>query len=508
MSSDTAHKAVLALAFGAAFCLGVFLSPCVEQAQASSYPTAIQYRAKKSHWKAKGSKTYLYATKKKASRKAKPAKVKGGLVKLGKKSYYFDAKGAQRTGWTRVAPSYYAFFERENGKGGVLAKSKTVEGIRLDSHGYAKLNKTNLPELELYVKANDLLRTIAKPRWSKERTFKACFDYFASYEHFSYYSERTFRDYTAQHVDYALDLLDPDKRKGDCDSWSTAFAYVVTAMGSRDVLVVTNGTHSWVEIGGLIYDPQRSIKHSRTYGIRYGELPGKDPYKKYTRPHVAYRVYPAQRAWTGAAVAHAKLKKAYRLVKFSGARYYAAKAGYAVSKWATWKHERYYLKSDGTAAAGSYRAKEAGKKRWLVFRANGKLARGNGSMYIRVAGKLYYVTAKGRAISGVHDGKFYLPTGEAGTGVRYSGGAFYALGSDGTIDKTLSKRMNDAAVQGADASGLLSLLGEYEKVTETSSCLDYLGYQGTDRVYQYENFKLQTFSCDELGEVYWCAYSS
>lgn len=513
---------VAAVAFSLAFSAGVLKPPAY--AQADSLPAPHVYQKKGATWKARSARTYLYArpqtdakavARKKGGKPAnakalkapKRVKVKGGLVQLGKKLYYFDAAGVQEYGWQRVAPSYYAFFERANGKGGAMVKSKIVEGVELDKNGYAKLNERNLPELELYVKANDIVEQVTRPRWSQEKKLLACFDYFATFKHFKFYRPRKYSSYEAQHVDYALDLLDPDKRKGDCDSWGVAFSYVSVALGYPDALYVTRGGHAWIEINGLIYDPEWSAGHSRTFAIHYGELPGNDPNKKYTYPHVTYRVFPEHGAWAGESVPHVKLGKTRTLVKFDGQRYFAGKDGYTAANWATCKKQDYYFKQDGTAVSGSYRAKRDGKNRWFVFRENNALVAGNGTMLVPVSGDLYLCDGDGRALSGEHGGKFYLPTGKAAdAGIQLSDGKFYAISDNGSIDASRTEALNAAAVQKEDATTLLSLLGEPKKVTESASCLNYLGYAGTDKVYKYANFKVQTFACPELGEIYWTAY--
>lgn len=464
-------------------------------------PVPKTYRERLSTWKVRHGEVYLYAAKQKGQKKRKVT----GLARVGAKTYFLGNDGVRRVGWTCVAPSYYAFFSPSTTKaGGAMVKSATVYNIKLDRYGYAKLTEGSCQELVTLTMTNDVLQELTKQTWAKEKKLRACFDYLSQpYGYFSFEIWQEYEDYATQHNTFARELI--TTKSGDCISWTTLFTYLSYQMGFTNSLYAMNDTHSWTDIDGLIYDPQWSIAHSRTYGIHYGELPGPDPYKRYYIAETHRIVRPASEL-SGNEIKRVKLKKNRRIVRFHGNTYFAGSSGYACSKWVDYDGYTYHFSKEGTADTGAHKLSRNGNRAYYIFDSTGHLSVAQHIHYTCVDGKTYLVDEDGRAVHGVYNGKFYISDGTTGTGIQVLKGKFYALTDTGSLNEELSNKLNAAAVQGSDASTLLLLLGEPKHVKETASCLNYGGNEGEDIVYSYKNFKVQTFKSTATGEVFWRAW--
>lgn len=464
-------------------------------------PIPKTYKKGLSTWKVEDGEVYLYAAGHKGQKKRKVT----GLARVGTKTYYLGTDGVRRVGWTRVAPSYYAFFAPSTTEeGGEMVKSATVYNIKLGRYGYAKLTKASYQELVTLTMTNDMLQELTQQTWTKEKKLQVCFDYMSQpYGHFSFKVWREYKDYAKQHHAFARELI--TTKSGDCISWATLFTYLTYQMGYTNSVYAMNNSHSWTDIGGLIYDPQWSILHSRTYGIHYGELPGADPYKRYYIAET-HRIVRSSSELSGKKIKRVKLKEKRRVVRFRGSTYYADSFGFAHSKWVKYGGNTYHFSKGGEANTGSVKLSRKGKSAYYVFDSKGRLSVSKSIHFVTVGSNTYLVRPDGRAAHGMYNGTFYLADGTTGTGIQVLNGKFYALTDAGSLDEDLSNKLNAAAAQGADASTLLSLLGEPKHVEETASCLNYGGNEGTDIVYTYDDFKVQTFKSAATGEIFWRAW--
>lgn len=170
-------------------------------------------------------------------------KVKKKWLTVKKKKYYFTKNGAAATGWTKISGKAYYF----NNKG-VMQKSKTVDGIKLNKKGNASMKSANVQ-----------LKFAAIAVVSKQKTLQNCYKYVTK---FTYLPRNYSITKKGWEVTYALNAL--NDKKGNCYSYATAFAMLARECG-YDAKIVTgtmvkNGgkeqPHAWVEIDGKVYDPQ------------------------------------------------------------------------------------------------------------------------------------------------------------------------------------------------------------------------------------------------------------
>lgn len=81
--------------------------------------------------------------------------------------------------------------------------------------------------------------------------------------------------------------------KGNCCSYAAAFGYLAKACGYDTVYCINSGGHGWVEINGLIYDPEeyRNTAH-KYYGTSYALVPSYRQVVSWaeTNPNVKIRI--------------------------------------------------------------------------------------------------------------------------------------------------------------------------------------------------------------------------
>lgn len=195
--------------------------------------------AKNADWRTKNQRTYYYSQKKKLK----------GLHKIGKKYYYFDKRGIQRTGWQKIKGEYY-FFYIKNGKKGFMATSQKINGVSLGKKGKAKKTKQSLARLNVLIKANRIVESIAKPGMSKYDKLKRCFQY--CLKNFIYRGSPAFYGQGDWELRYALDMF--DEGHGNCYAFGAAFAFLANAAGYDSAYAVSSGGHGWAEVRGRIFD--------------------------------------------------------------------------------------------------------------------------------------------------------------------------------------------------------------------------------------------------------------
>lgn len=95
---------------------------------------AATYKGDQVAWQIKDGKAYAKADGKKLK----------GLQTIDDKTYYFDKKGVQRTGWRKIKGSYY-YFNIASKAEGHMVTSKVVCGVNLGENGAAKLTPPQNP---------------------------------------------------------------------------------------------------------------------------------------------------------------------------------------------------------------------------------------------------------------------------------------------------------------------------------------------------------------------------
>ena len=174
----------------------------------------------------------------------KGKKVTGWKTIKGKK-YYFLTSGRYRgtvvTGWMKQGKAWYYF-----NKKGVYQPKKSANASRSsDSTGSARQKTIR--------RAKAIVASITNSRMSKAQKLRVCFEYVMK----SYTGRRPRTPHykgTDWPVVYANDMfLDGS---GNCFSYAAAFAYMAKACGYKNVYCCNDTGHGWVEIDGLVYDPE------------------------------------------------------------------------------------------------------------------------------------------------------------------------------------------------------------------------------------------------------------
>ena len=239
--------------------IGVF-HPLQTQAKIAAGAKTGKAAKKKGKWKTKN----LFWFYVKNGKRVK------GLQKISGKTYYFDTKGIQRTGW-RLLDGKYRYFRIRNGKAGYMLKNKRVNGISLNKKGIAIVSTETEKKLELLVRFQKLADTIVRPGVAKhERLVKV----------FKYARDKDYRSIGSPapegHWDERLAEAFLNANWADCTMAATGFAYLANAVGYTKVSVRLYG-HGHCEINRLIYDPgfAKTVgddEYTRYFAKTYQEL--------------------------------------------------------------------------------------------------------------------------------------------------------------------------------------------------------------------------------------------
>lgn len=429
-------------------------------------------------------------------------KQKGGLKNIDGKSYLFDKKGRQLTGWHKVGKSYRYFTVANKAKGSMVT-GKVVNGVKLDKQGRAVLNSQSKAELKVLVKATSFVESHTRPAWSQKKKLRTCYNLLKNK-----YSERSYRRFSPKsgwQRAYALDIF--TKKSGDCDSYGSAFAYIANAIGCKSCKVVSSGGHTWAEVNGKVYDPEWA-KHCRTdlFAYPYSKSGrGGTPRYQSARKYVV-TIAPRTKAFGGkSSGATSAAAGVPRIVKVDG-ELYCVQGGKTLTKqWATVGSATYYLQKNGTAATGP--AKIGGT--WYVFSAKGKLLVGTKTRVVSVSGVKYRVTKAGKAKSGWDSGKqhYYAANGRMATGTTVINEKLTAFTAKGRYNAEKTKQLRAVARIDTDAAPLLKLLGTPQKRTYSASCYqmtdgDGNALLGDDGRLVYPTFTVFTFKAKNGIEYY------
>lgn len=408
-----------------------------------------------------------------------------GLKKIGKHRYFFNKKGVMKRGTTNVGAA--TLYLKQNGR---------LEAARVGKkYYYSNLKRMTSADAncyKTYVRAQKILKKITKKSDSKAtKRYKAfrwvMLKYYADHKPF----DPAEKGWTARYANYHF-----DNRGGDCVADASAFAYLARAAGYKAYVAVDepvkenahNFIHSWCMIDGKAYDPLFAQAH-HDMSTYYG---GSGGYEKYGKWKYAVPGISAKHAKKSAKQNKTLLNLGKNgLVKAGGAYYYLTNGKRAKNAWKTVAGARYWFKGNGEAATGPCKVKGV----WYVFGKDGKLQQPKTSGEVKVDGKVYRVSSKGRALAGLDDatGHYYLANGELVVGVCFRGGKFYAAAEDGHYDEALTGQLRKAAVRGTRASELRALLGTPVSESYVASCNKELG-NGDDGIWRYDGFTVDTFT--------------
>ena len=203
----------------------------------------------------------------------KNGKAVTGVVKIGKKTYYFDPQGIQRTGWRKIHNKYY-FYKQGRKSKGYLVTNKTIDGIRVDQNGKADASsEAARRKLSLMVQCQKIVEQLTKVTQSKALKREILFRFMMN-------------DYKAQAIPSMESRPDLDvayaqflmtNRVGDCYAFRALYAYYLNAIGYSNPLFVNSGGHGWAEVGNYVFDPHwaRVTSMALCYNVPFS-LSGKD----------------------------------------------------------------------------------------------------------------------------------------------------------------------------------------------------------------------------------------
>ena len=199
------------------------------------------------------------------------------------KQYSFDKNGNQRVGWIKYK-DHISFYNIKPGKKGYLVTDKTVNGIELDERGYAV---SNLDKARLLAEANSIAFNITNFNMTQDEKNKACFMYVrdkTDWRNIGSFQSRN-ANWDIYYASYGI-----YKKYGDCYTGGASFAYMATAVGSKNVYAESSGGHGWCTIDGYFYDPNWSwaTKSVDKYFKVSGSLSGKSGRPNWAR-HRTYK---------------------------------------------------------------------------------------------------------------------------------------------------------------------------------------------------------------------------
>ncbi len=328
---------------------------------------------------------------------------KTGFTKIGKKYYYFDAYGILQTGKVRTQERVYV-----TNKKGVIQYIK-ADGKLYYSNG-KKMTAADAEDFKVQKRAAKIVRKITNRKMSEEEKIRACFDYVMQ---FPYKTMRVFDPSDGWPAENANDFF--IRKEGDCHADGSAFAYLLAALGYKDVYVCNdslgeNGEgHSWTEFHGKVYDSlfAEAKNFDDYYGVSYVQY-GLQPVLHVQIPY--------------SSVSHAK-KKAKSLRKekegltFDAGSYYFYEKGKMIqNSWKELDGGRYYFQEDGKAA--TYSTEIEGKN--YIFDTLGRLQTPEEEQIVSIGAKRYLVSPSGEAVSGWNKGHryYYNQKGERMTGAE------------------------------------------------------------------------------------------
>lgn len=449
---------------------------CVGGSFAAPAAHAGEYKSSDVTWVTKNSKVFAKVDGKKLT----------GLQRIGTKTYYFDKKGVQRTGWRKVKGACY-FFQNKNKQQGYMLADTVVNGVRLRASGKAAMTAAAREELNILLKSNALLDSITKPTWGKMKKLRACWKYFFNQKKVVYRAYRKWSYKKNWHHAYALDVF--VRHGGNCFSMGAAFAYLGNSIGFAKCEAVSSGGHGWARIDGLVYDPDWARVHSGDWfgvkgayrGVNYAA----------NSAYVAV-INPNTTADLAATSNKGSAKGATGLVKKNGTCCYYVNGSKLKSSWKTIGGKRYYFQKDGTAAVGAVKIKGT----WYVFDSKARLSKGTKVHLCKVKGAVYRVKASGKAKGGYNDSKTkrYSASGQLMCGIWVVSGKFYAASRAGVYNAEKTAALRAATTVNASVGALLDLLPTPKKTTYADSCnTGPSGLGGKDGIYTYAHFTLYTF---------------
>ncbi len=253
------------------------------------------------------------------------------------------------------------------------------------------------------------------------------------------------------------------------------------------------------------------------------------------------RVLPLVLAWAAAGVlffmagsVQAAAKK--ELKKENGAYHFYIDGEMQKDTWITYKGRRYYFKSNGDAAIGSF----AVKKVYYIFDGKGRLITPEKKTVVTIkkvkyqvkkggkaapgwdADKKWYFTKSGRQLTKgwTADGKYYMDKkGEKTVGIAvimtnngvFDEGMFYYFNKTGKLNASRTKQLQMVSVYEIEMTGLYKLIGKPLKAKYYGNAC-YAGPKGDepggmDGILTYKTFTVDTYRTKDKKREYFLGAS-
>ena len=171
-------------------------------------------------------------------------------------------------GWKTIDGKKY--YIKENGqyaKKEVLTINGKQCGFTIDG---VWIGERDAAYMSAYAKAITLLNEITDSSMTREQMLRAAFDVFKTL-HFKeknpWVPHYLGEDWPQK---YANDCF--DRRSGNCMSYAACFAYMAKVLGYENIYCSNSTGHGWVEIQGLVYDPQWTLHYKGNFYARDLEL--------------------------------------------------------------------------------------------------------------------------------------------------------------------------------------------------------------------------------------------
>lgn len=234
-------------------------------------------------WKKVKNRTFYFLPK--ASGKAPKASAAVGWKNIDNHWYYFNKYGVMQTGWKEVNGKKY-YLRKINNEG---LRGAAVTGVRkIDKKWYIfgssrgilkrEMTKKDKEDFDTLKKAKEIVKSITNDKMNDAQKMRACFDWVMAKPYAVFRKFDVNKNWT---VLYANDHFVTGG--GDCHSDAAAYAYLLRALGYKNVYVCLDcdGTkaqgHSWAEFDGKVYDPlfAQARVFEDYYGVGYKRNGGK-----------------------------------------------------------------------------------------------------------------------------------------------------------------------------------------------------------------------------------------
>lgn len=219
-------------------------------------------------WETSGGQTYFVENGKRYTT--------AGMRGIDGSTYYFGSDGALQKGWIKVGEDYYCF-DRINGK---MYAATNVDGVTVGADGKAVATEYAKFRITTMMTAHKIMLEQTLPTDTMEQKRLKCFNWVLS---FPYKQWRLLKNIYDSSPDWEMTFANDIFRKGsgDCVSEAAATAFLFREIGYTDVYICHDSGHSWVTVGGKLFDPvfAEARDFNRNYNI--------DPYD--------YRKWPFRR---------------------------------------------------------------------------------------------------------------------------------------------------------------------------------------------------------------------